>query len=69
MKTAVITFIIIVSAGLIVFVRQDMGVHVVRALPFLGGYDPGLYDLAGIVMIGLVSWGIFRLRRRGSGDK
>ena len=64
MKAAKITFILIVIVCLIFFVLEgsELG-HIARLLPFMGGHPPGIYDVAGLVLIILACWGLARLRR------
>ena len=68
MRTSQIVIIILVmvfAVVLINFVRSgDNAWHIVKALPLLGGYRPGVYDLAGAVMLLIMAWGLGRLRRR-----
>ena len=52
---------ILLIAGLANWVRQGDSFHIARALPFCSGRPPGLYDLAGIVMILILLAGLRRL--------
>ena len=64
MKAAKITFILIVIVCLILFVLEGSKLaHIARLLPFMGGHPPGIYDVAGLVLIILACWGLARLRR------
>ena len=65
MKLAKITFIIAIMFAVIGWVRRtgpDFG-PLPRCIPFMGGLRPSLYDLAGLIIIGLTIWGVCRMTR------
>lgn len=69
MKAAKIIGVILLLGALIGWVRhgQDVG-HIARSLPFCGGHKPGFYDLGALAVLGLVLWGLSRLRNAGKSD-
>ena len=68
MKAAKITVIAVLVLAFIAWVKGNARFdHIVQVIPFLGGHRPGIYDLAGIVMILITIWGLCRLRSTRSG--
>ena len=65
MKAAMVVLILIVTMGLIVFVRGGRDFSLVKAIPFCGGHKPGLYDFGAIALFTLMLWGLGRLKRSG----
>jgi hypothetical protein len=63
-KVVWIVLLILLLASLIGWVRGDAVFPIVQALPFLGGYSPGIYDAGACIMILITVWGIRRLNRR-----
>ena len=66
-KSQIVALILIVvlSCAVINWVRAgDSGWHIIQSLPLLGGYQPGIYDLAGAAMLLIMAWGLKRLQRR-----
>ena len=61
MRTVALILIVLLIAGLANWVRQGDAFHIARALPFCSGRPPGIYDLAGIVMIVILLAGLRRL--------
>lgn len=53
--------IIAVLVGL-AFIREGTGFDIRSILPFLGGREVGVYDCGGLALLGLLGWGIWRLR-------
>lgn len=69
MKWAAITIIVLMIASLIAWVRGGENFHIAQAFPFLGGYDPGIYDTGALIVIFITSVGLLRLaRHRGRDD-
>ena len=67
MKTwqlSVVVLIVILTFALINWCRADGTWHIVQSLPLLGGYQPGIYDVAGLIMLLMVINGIRRIRRK-----
>lgn len=65
MKAALVIIVTILIASLINWCRQGhFDESIFRALPFLGGREISLYDLAGILCIGWVIYRIMRLKNR-----
>jgi hypothetical protein len=64
MKAFMIVIVVIVTAVVINWVRCGDAFALPQALPFLGGKDPGVYDLGACGLLLLCLWGIIRLRRR-----
>jgi hypothetical protein len=68
MKAAKVILVVLVVGALIGWVRQENSVgHIVRCLPFCGGHKPAIYDFGGLVLLGLVLWGLSRLKNAGKG--
>ena len=63
MKPAMVVAITLVTAALILWVREGATFPIVHVLPFCGGHAPGIYDLAAVIMLGITLWGIWRLFR------
>ena len=61
MRLVLITTIIVMSAALITWIRADEDFPIAHVLPFMGGDDPGVYDVGALVVIGITIWGITRL--------
>ncbi len=61
-----IVVVVLVIACFINFVRTGETFHIAEVLPFGGGHEAGLYDLASFIVIGLGLWGYGRLRRMRS---
>ena len=65
MKSAKLVLVLLVTMGLIVFVRGGRDFSLPKALPFCGGHKPGFYDFGALCLIVLMLWGLGRLRRTG----
>ena len=66
MKCFKVILVLIICFALINFVRDGSDFALPRILPWCSGYRPGIYDLAAVVLLILLAWGISRLRRFGS---
>ena len=66
MKALKILLVILFAALAINFARDGVNFHIVKSIPFLGGDPISNFDLAGIVLIGLLIWGIGRLNRNNN---
>ena len=66
MKCFKVILVLIVCFTLINFVRDGSDFALPRILPWCSGYRPGIHDLAAVVLLILLAWGISRLRRFGS---
>ena len=64
MKTIAITLIIVFVSAVILFVRGGADFPIVRVLPFLGGHEPGLYDVGALVILAILALGIRRMYRQ-----
>ena len=69
MKWAVVTVIVLMTASLIVWVRGNESFHFAQMFPFLGGYDPGIYDAGALIIVFITAAGLIRLARRGRRDE
>jgi hypothetical protein len=65
MKAAKLVLILIVTMGLILFVRGGRDFNLVKSLPFCGGHKPGFYDFGAIALVVLMLWGLGRLKQSG----
>jgi hypothetical protein len=68
MRWAAITIIILAVAALISWVRAGQDFHIAQVFPFLGGYEPGIYDAAAVILIFMAVRGLRRLARRERDD-
>lgn len=64
MKKIQAVLLMLIIAGLINFVRAGRNFHIAKSLPFCDG-EPvnGEYAVAGVILLGLVLWGIGRINR------
>ena len=46
------------------FIRSGDDFPIARVLPFCGGDPVDIYDGAGLILLGMLLWGIMRLKRR-----
>ena len=60
-----IVLIVILTFALIDWCREGDTFHIVQSLPLLGGYRPGIYDLAGGILLLMTIAGIVKMRRKG----
>ena len=68
MKTWQIVAVVLIAVfafALINWCRMGGTFHIVQSLPLLGGYRPGLHDIAGLVLVLLTINGIRKIRRNG----
>ena len=66
MKCFKVILVLIISFFLINFVRNGEDFALPRILPWCSGhYSPGFYDLAALILLVELAWGISRLRRFG----
>ena len=64
MRHFIIAFILLSGLALIVWCRAGTNLgHIARMLPFSGGYKPGIYDVAAVVVIVLCILGVCRIKR------
>lgn len=61
MRTVALILTVLLIAGLTNWVRQGDTFHIAKVLPFCSGRMPGIYDLAGIVLIVILIRGLRRL--------
>lgn len=65
-----LVWLVLSIAGLINFVRAGRDFHIAQILPFCGGKPVnGEYAVAGIIMLGLILWGIGRINRNNKEDE
>ena len=70
MRTIQVILLLLITAGLINFVRDGRDFHIAKILPFCGGQPiNGEYAVAGIIMLGLILWGIGRINRNNKEDE
>ena len=63
-QVAAVVLIVILTFALINWCRDDTW-HIVECLPLLGGYRPGIYDVAGFILLLMTINGIVKMRRKG----
>ena len=66
MKFFKVFLTLIICCAIINFVRSGSDFALPRILPWCSGYRPGIYDLAAVVLLIELIWGISRLRRFSS---
>ena len=64
MKTAKIVLVIVFAAAIISGAKLGYSYFLPRVIPLCSGYKPGIYDLAGIVMIILFLYALCKRRRK-----
>ena len=69
MKVIWTVLIVVLIAGLMCWVRGGADFSFVRALPFLGGHPPGVFDFGAICLCVITVWGLARLRRNRDDDE
>ena len=70
MKAIKLVLIIFVSALIINFIRNGRAFHIAKALPFANGPEKiGLYDWACVVVLVILVWGFYRIKRNGDDDE
>ena len=67
-RTVALVLAVLLIAGIANWVRQGDTFHIAKVLPFCSGRPPGIYDLAGIVIIVLLIRGLRRLRSSAEDD-
>ena len=65
MKAVKIVLVVLLIAALANWIRDGKSFSLLESLPIIGGYEPGIYDVGGIVMVLIALWGVDRIRRRG----
>ena len=69
MRLALICVVLILAASAINSIRGVAGFPLPQVLPGCGGSDrPLIYQLGGVAMLGLLLWGLGRVRRIGKDD-
>ena len=63
MRIFFITLVLILLVAIMVWVRSGDGFHIARVLPFCGGHEPGLYDVAALGVILILLLGLKQLYR------
>ena len=63
MRIAWAVFIVLLVGRLIAWMRDGEAYPLVQVAPLIGGFDPGIYDLAGFAMLLVGIWGFGRMRR------
>ncbi len=64
MKPIKLCLIILIAAVVINFFRDGRLFHIAKSLPFAGGNERiSQYDWAGVIMLVIFVWGLYRLRR------
>lgn len=66
MKCLKVILVLIICFAFINFVRDGSDFALPRILPWCSGYRPGTYDLAAVILLILLVWGVSRLRRFGT---
>ncbi|MBN2212274.1 MAG: hypothetical protein JW709_12825 [Sedimentisphaerales bacterium] len=64
MKTVYIFMIILILAIIVRIANQGHGFLITQVLPFMGGHDPGIYDIAGLSAIIIAALYLISPRRK-----
>ncbi len=65
MKAVKLCLIVLIGAIVVNFIRGGRGFHIAKSLPFSNAPEPiSQYDWAGVVMLVIAAWGLYRLNRR-----
>jgi hypothetical protein len=69
MKLIKITLILLIGGCIYRFVTSGKSFHIARTLPFCSGEPVNrMYEIGGLVMLGLFFWGLYRLNRNTKDD-
>ena len=68
MRLALTVVIVIFTLGLLRYLGVGSKIDLLRAVPYFGGFRPGLYDLAGVAVIIIALWGVMRILRSQDHD-
>lgn len=70
MKPINIILVILIGSIVINFIKDDKAFHIAKSLPFANGsnFPSPLYDWAGVVALGILGWGLYRLNHRNRDD-
>ena len=60
-----IALILLLTLGILKFIRGGQGFDIRSVIPFMSGRDISIYDWAGLALLIIVAWGLVRLRRFG----
>ena len=64
MKAAWAVLLVVLTAALIAWMRAEHADFALpQALPFLGGYEPSFFDVAGSAMLFICILGLVRMKR------
>ena len=68
MKIAKLMLIIVLGAAIVLWIRAGEDFHIATTVPLLGGYEPGGYDVAGVIL-GVIAYIGWRRLNRIDGDR
>mgnify|MGYP001590445682 CR=1 FL=1 len=68
MKLFKIVLVTLLVAGVIKWVRQGRGFSILESLPIVGGHELSRYDVAAVIMLAIMLWGMARMARRDVDD-
>ena len=68
MKWVLITIIVLTITVLITWVRGGESFHLAQVFPFLGGYEPDIYDAGSLILILITISGLRRIAKRRRDD-
>jgi hypothetical protein len=69
MRAIKLCVIILITAVVINFLRDDRSFHISKVLPFAGGRESiSIYDWASVAALAICAWGLYRLKRNQDED-
>ena len=69
MRAIKLCLIILIGAIVINFSRNGRMFHIAKSLPFSNNPENiGIYDLAGVAVLVILAWGLYRLKRNSEDE-
>ena len=70
MKAIRLCLIVLIASLVINFIRNGRLFHIAKSLPFSNAPEKiSLYDWAGVVVLIIAAWGLYRLKRNNENDE
>jgi hypothetical protein len=64
MRAIRLCIILLLGAIVINFLREGRLFHIARTLPFAGGETINIYDWAGVAVLVILAWGLYRIKHK-----
>ena len=69
MRIIRLVLIILICAIVINFIRNGRMFHIAKSLPFANNPENiGIYDWAGVAVLVILAWGLYRLKRNSEDE-